>query len=258
MIEAITTANTGLDASQEQLDTSSNNLANLNTTGFKANRVLFQDLLYTTLQAGSATDPTSTQLGRGVKLSSTDKLFGEGALTNTGNPLNVAINGNGFFQVRLPDGSTAYTRAGNFVVNSDGQLVTSDGNFLVPPITVPTNYTAITIGTDGTVSVMVPGSLTPRTVGQITLVNFANPPGLVSVGNNLFAASPASGSPVVSVPGQGGTGILQQGFLEGSNVNPTTELANLLVAQQSFVANSQAIIAANDMLLTTAELVALT
>ncbi|HEX5270950.1 MAG TPA: flagellar basal-body rod protein FlgG [Gemmataceae bacterium] len=258
MIEAITTSNTGLDASQNQLDTSSNNLANLNTTGFKANRVLFQDLLYTTLNAPSATNPAGTQLGRGVKLSSTDKLFGEGPLQNTGTQTDVAIDGSGFFVVKLPDGSTAYTRAGNFVVNSNGQLVTSDGNFLQPPITVPTNFTAISIATDGTVSVTVPGSSTFQKVGQITLARFANPPGLVSVGNTLFAPSPASGSAVITTPGQTGTGLLRQGFLEGSNVDATTELANLLVAQQTFVANSQAIITANDMLLTTAELVSLT
>ncbi len=258
MIEAIAASNTGLDASQDQLDTAGNNLANLSTTGYKANRVLFQDLLYTTLQAAGLTAPVGTQLGRGVQLSSTDKLFTEGPLENTGNPLNVAINGNGFFQVTLPDGSTAYTRNGSFVVNANGQLVTTDGNFLQPPITVPTNYTGITIAANGTVTVTVPNSLTSRTVGQITLVNFANPPGLTSVGNTLFAASPASGSPVISIPGQAGTGILQQGFLEGSNVNATTELSNLLIAQQTFSANSEAINAANNLLITTTELVSLT
>ena len=252
MIEAITASNTGLDASQDQINTASNNLANLNTTSFKANRTLFQDLLYTTLQQ-------STQLGRGVSLSSTDKLFGEGPLANTGNSLDVAFDGNGFFQVKLPDGSTAYTRNGTFLVNVDGQLVTSDGFLLQPPIRVPTNYTAISIATDGTVSVTTPSS--PNTfqkVGQLTLTRFANPPGLTSIGNTLYAVSPASGSPVTgSVPGQSGSGLLRQGFLESSNVDPNTELTNLLIAQQTFSANSQAIVVANDMLLTTAELVAL-
>jgi flagellar basal-body rod protein FlgG len=258
MIEAITASNSGLDASQDQLDTASNNLANLNTTGFKSNRVLFQDLLYTTLQAAGLRAPVGTQLGRGVKLSSTDKLFGEGPLQNTGNQLDVAIDGNGFFQVSLPDGRTAFTRAGNFVANANGQLVTSDGNFLQPPITLPPNFTAVNIASDGTVSASTPTSGGFQTVGQITLVRFANPPGLTGIGNNLFAASPASGSPITSAAGQGGTGLLRQGFLEGSNVNATTELANLLIAQQSFTANSQAIVAANNMLIATTELVALT
>jgi flagellar basal-body rod protein FlgG len=258
MIEAIATSDTGLDASQSQLDTASNNLANLNTVGFKANRTLFQDLLYTTLETAGPIAPVGTQLGRGVKLSSTDKLFGEGPLQNTGGQTDVAIEGNGFFQVKLADGRTAFTRAGNFLVNANGQFVTSDGNFLQPPITVPTNFTAINIATDGTVSVTTPTSPTFQKVGQITLVQFANPPGLTSIGNNLFAASPASGSPVTGIPGHAGAGLLGQGFLEGSNVNATTELANLLVAQQTFVANSQAIVAANNMLISTTELVALT
>jgi flagellar basal-body rod protein FlgG len=258
MIEAIATSNTGLDASQDQLDTAGNNLANINTTGYKANRDLFQDLLYTTLANASTGSPSSTQLGRGVQLSSTDKLFGEGSLENTGGSTDVAIDGDGLFAVTLPNGGTAYTRAGNFTVNANGQLVTSDGNFLQPPITVPTNYTSITIGTDGTVSVTVPGSSTPQTVGQLTLVRFANEPGLTAVGNNLFTASAASGSPVTSVAGQGGTGLIRQGFLESSNVDPTTELANLIIAQQTFVANSQAIVAANNLLIATTELVSLT
>ena len=258
MILAITTANTGLDASQDQIDTAGNNLANLNTTGYKANRVLFQDLLYLNGPAPTPAGPSGLELGAGVNLSSTDKLFGEGTLTNTGRTLDVAINGSGFFQVKKPDGSIAYTRAGSFQINANGQLVTSDGFIVQPPITVPTNYTAISIGTNGVVEVTTPTQPVFQKVGQLTLARFANPPGLTGVGTNLFVPSSASGSAVIDVPGQGGTGILQQGFLEGSNVDPVTELTNLIVAQQTFAANSQVIVAASELLQATTELVALT
>jgi flagellar basal-body rod protein FlgG len=258
MIEAITTSNTGLDASQADLDTTSNNLANLNTISFKANRALFQDLIYVGEHTAPPGVPAFTQLGRGVLLSTTDKLFAQGPLQNTGRDLDVAIDGNGFFQITRPDGTTAYTRDGAFIVDSQGHLVTSDGSLVQPSFTIPTNFTAITIAPDGTVSVTTPGSTTFRVVGNLTLVRFANPPGLTSIGNNEYTASPASGQPVISPPGQGGTGLLRQGFLEGSNVDATTELANLLVAQQWFTANSQAIVVANEMLITTTELVALT
>jgi flagellar basal-body rod protein FlgG len=257
MIEAIQASNTGLDASQSSIDTASNNLANVNTTSFKANSILFQDLLYTTTQIAGLTAPAGTQIGRGVQVSSTDKRFGQGPLQSTGTALDVAIEGQGFFKVKRPDSSIAYTRSGTFQVSSTGQLVTSDGFLLQPPITVPTNFTSISIGTDGTVSVTTPSSATLQKVGQITLTRFANPPGLISVGNTLYSASPASGSPVTAVPGQGGTGLLRQGFLEGSNVDAATELTNLLIAQQTFSANSQAIVVANEMLTTTAELVSL-
>jgi flagellar basal-body rod protein FlgG len=169
----------------------------------------------------------------------------------------VAIDGPGFFQVKLPDGSTVYTRDGTFRIDPSGRLVTSAGFIVQPPITVPTNFTSINIGPGGTVTVTTADApSTPRTVGQITLARFANPPGLTALGNNLFAASPASGRPVISAPEQSGTGALRQGFLEGSNVDATTELANLLVAQQYFTSNSQAIIVANEMLQTTVALIA--
>jgi flagellar basal-body rod protein FlgG len=259
MIEAITTANTGLDASQTFLDSTGNNLANLNTTAFKSSRTLFQDLLYVTTVFPGLFAPAGAQIGRGVEVSSNDRQFTQGTLINTGQQLDVAIDGAGFFQVLRPDGTTAYTRDGTLSVDPTGRLVTADGLLLQPPITVPTNFTSISIGTNGTVQVLTPNSPnTPITVGQITLANFANPPGLVSLGGNLFAASPASGSPVVGVPGTSGFGVLRQGFLEGSNVNAASELTNLLIAQQTFVANSQTVVVANEMLLTTAELVALT
>jgi flagellar basal-body rod protein FlgG len=257
MIEAVSTSITGLDASQSMLDASSNNLANLNTTSFKSNRVLFQDLIYVSDQIPGLREPAGTQVGRGVALSSTDKQFGQGPLINTGVSLDVAIDGAGFFQIKLPDGTTVYTRNGSFRIDTQGRLVTSDGFVVQPPITVPANFTSITIAPGGTVTVTTADQPnTPRTVGQITLVRFANPPGLTALGNNLYAASTASGQPVKSAPEQGGTGALRQGFLEGSNVDATTELANLLVAQQYFASNSQAVIVENEMLQTTVALIA--
>ena len=260
MIEAISTSNTGLNASQQQLNTTGNNLANLNTTGFKANLTTFQDLIYTTLAtpvaAGKTVSPPGgTQIGQGVMTSSTDKQFTQGPLESTGQPYNVAIDGNGFFQVTGPGGAVYYTRDGTFQINSTGRLVTANGHIVQPPIVVPANATSVTIGTDGTVSVLTPGSSTPKVVGQLTLVRFANPPGLNSEGNNLFTATSSSGSPVTGTPGQSGSGLLRQGFLEGSNVDPTTELANLLIAQQWFVANSHGVQVASQMLSDTTDLV---
>jgi flagellar basal-body rod protein FlgG len=264
MIEAIYTSDTGVIASQGFLDVTSNNLANLNTTAFKENQVRFQDLFYNTLSAAGhsaavGSPPVATQLGHGVQISSTAKSFTEGPLENTGLPLDLAINGNGFFQLSVPGGGVRYTRDGTFHLDPTGRLVSAQGFLLQPPITVPPGTTQITVGTDGTVTVFTQSApSTPRVIGQITLVTFANPQGLIAVGNNQFAASPNSGSPVTAVPGTGGTGTIQQGFLEGSNVDVTTELTNLLIAQQTFVFNSEAIQIASQMLLTTAELVSLT
>jgi flagellar basal-body rod protein FlgG len=260
MIEGIYTSDTGLIASQQALDVTSNNLANLNTTGFKLNQVRFQDLIYTTIQqpgptAAPGSSPTGTQLGHGVVLSSTAKSFTQGPLANTGVPLDLAVSGNGFFKLALPGGGVVYTRDGSFQLDSMGRIVSAQGFLLQPTITVPPGTTSISVGTDGTVTAFV--GATPQVVGQITLTLFVNPPGLTAVGNNQFAASSSSGSPVTVTPGQNGAGIIEQGFLEGSNVNPTTELTNLLIAQQTFVFNSEAIQIASQMLLTTAELVAL-
>ncbi len=232
MIEAISASTTGLSAAQTLLDVTSNNLANINTTGFKTAGVGFQD---------------------GVAVASTDRSFAQGPLQSTGNPLDVAIQGNGFFQVVRPDGSAAFTRDGSFRLDATGRLVTADGSLVQPPITVPPGTTSITVGADGTVTAAVGGS--SQVLGRLTLVQFPNAPGLIGLGGNLYAASAASGSPAAAVPGQGGTGTLVQGFVEGSNVNPTTELVNLLIAQQTFVANSQAIIASNQMLTDTVGLV---
>jgi flagellar basal-body rod protein FlgG len=255
LFQALNTSNTGVNASQDLLNTAGNNLANLNTTAFKANQVSFQDLFYATLAAvgvsrqGPSPD-VPTQSGYGVLLASTSKSFTQGPLQSTGNPLDVALNGPGFFQVTLPDGSTAYTRTGTFVVNANGRLVTSDGNLLQPPIVIPAGTTSINIASDGTVTVFTAASPnTPTTVGQITLTRFVNPPGLTAIGTNLYRASANSGSPTTSVAGQNGTGTLNQGFLEGSNVDATTELTNLLIAQQSFVFNAQALTVEDQMLL---------
>jgi flagellar basal-body rod protein FlgG len=252
LIAAIAAGNTGLNANQSQLDTAGNNLANLNTTSFKANQVQFQDLFYVTLNYPTFPAPVGEQLGAGVRLSSTSKQFTQGPLENTGQQLDVAIDGNGFFQVLRPDGSTAFTRNGTFQVAPTGQLRTADGFLLQPAIFIPPNASQINIATNGTVTVVVGG--VTQTLGQITLVDFANPPGLTAVGTNLYLASEASGKPVTSGPGTGGTGLLRQGFLEGSNVDAATELTNLLIAQQSFVFNSQAITVANQMLQSTAAL----
>jgi len=251
MMRALWTAASGLEAQQFSMDVLSNNLANTNTTAFAANQVSFQDLFSAAIAGPSAAG--SLQLGRGVLVSATNKTFAQGPLQNTGGPLDVAIEGNGFFQVTQADGAAAYTRDGSFQVDAGGRLVTAAGLPVQPAIVVPPGATSISIATDGTVTATIAGS--PRTVGQLTLIRFPNPPGLTSLGGNLYAASAASGNPTTAVPGQGGTGTLVQGFLEGSNVNPTTELVNLLIAQQTFAANSQAIVAANQMLIDTVGLV---
>jgi flagellar basal-body rod protein FlgG len=260
MIQGISASTTGLNASQTLLDVTSNNLANLNTTGFKTSQVGFQDLFYATLSGvGTAGGPGAsaavpTQVGLGVRVSSTAKSFAQGPLQNTGNPLDVAIEGNGFFQVTRPDGTTAFTRDGTFRVDANGQLVTADGSLVQPAITFPPGTTSITIGADGAVTAVVNGTATP--VGELTLANFPNPPGLTPLGNNFYAASAASGNATTATPGQTGTGTLVQGFLEGSNVNPATELTNLLIAQATFAANSRAVVVENQMLTDTVSLIA--
>jgi flagellar basal-body rod protein FlgG len=252
MIEAISTSNTGLNAAQTLLDVTGNNLANINTTGFKAGGVGFQDLLSVALTGPGAASP-GLQVGTGVAVASTDKSFAQGPLQNTGNPLDVAIQGSGFFQVARPDGSVAFTRDGSFRLDSSGRLVTADGLLLQPPIVVPPGTNSISVAADGTVTALAGNST--QVLGRLTLVRFPNAPGLIGLGSNLYAASAASGGPATSVPGLGATGTLAQGFLEGSNVNPTTELVNLLIAQQTFAANSQAIVAENQMLTDTVSLV---
>ncbi len=245
-------AKTGLDAQQTRMAVISNNLANVNTTGFKKDRAMFDDLMYQNIrQVGGDTTqniqaPTGTSLGTGVKTVSTEKVHSQGNVQQTGNSLDVAINGRGFLQVLMPNGDTNYTRDGSLKLDSTGQLVTSGGLPLNAGITVPATAESITIGTDGTVSATIAG-LTQQ-LGQIQTANFINPTGLQAVGDNLYRESAASGAPIVGTPGSGEYGTLNQGSLETSNVNVVEELVNMIEAQRAYEMNSKAISTADQML----------
>jgi flagellar basal-body rod protein FlgG len=246
-------AKTGLDAQQTRMNVISNNLANVNTTGFKRDRAVFEDLLYQNIrQAGGQTStntqaPTGLMLGTGVRIVATEKLNVQGNMINSQNPLDVAISGEGHFQVTQPDGTTAYTRDGGFKVSATGQLVTSAGSPLVPAITIPREASTITIGRDGTVSVELNTS-GQSVLGQITIARFLNPAGLMAVGQNLLKETPASGAPTVGAPGTGGAGNLMQGTLEASNVNVVEEMVNMIETQRAYEINSKAISAVDGML----------
>ncbi|MDE2570977.1 MAG: flagellar basal-body rod protein FlgG [bacterium] len=260
MMRALYTAATGMIAQQFNMDTISNNLANINTTGFKGNQARFQDLIYETLRApgspvGGSVVPTGEDVGLGVKVASSEKTFTQGSLQQTSNPLDVAIEGDGFFQVTTPDGTAAYTRDGSFKRDQNGTLVTSDGYILSPQITVPQNATQVSIGADGTVTALIPGSQQPQTLGQVTLVRFTNAAGLSPSGKNLFRQTGASGAPVISQPGINGAGTLQQGFLENSNVQVVNQIVNMIVAQRAYEANSKAIATSDQMLSTAVSMV---
>jgi len=244
------------------VDNTANNLANLNTTGFKRSQVAFQDLIYLNLlQPGTqlfqgTPVPTGLQIGSGVRVAGNSKVFVEGTLNNTANPLDLAIEGDGFFQVTVNDGTLRYTRDGTFRLNAQGQLVTSDGYLLTPNITIPNDAQSISIGTDGTVSVVTATNpTTATTVGQIQLARFPNPAGLSAEGRNLYNQTGASGTAITSPPGTNGTGVVQQGFLEGSNVNVVTELVNLLLAQRGYEFNTRAVRVSDEMLQATTDLV---
>jgi flagellar basal-body rod protein FlgG len=261
MLQAVYTGTTGLNASQTLLDATGNNLANTNTTGFKTSEVGFEDLIYANLSppGGTAFDdqflPGSVQVGVGTALASTASIFTQGPIQQTGDTLDVAIQGNGLFQVALPDGTTGYTRDGAFQLDGNGRLVTQDGNLVIPTITIPPGSRSITISADGTVTALTPDSPNvPVRLGQLTLARFVNTAGLLRVGDNTFIEGPASGPAVVATPGQNGLGTLRQGALEGSNVNVTTELVNLLIAQRSFSFNAEAIRISAEMLQSAAEL----
>jgi len=260
MMRALFTAATGMMAQQFNMDVISNNLANVNTVGFKSARADFQDLLYQQIQAAGATvsqgaqSPTGIQVGLGVRTASTETMFGEGEMQTTNNPLDAAIEGDGFYQVLLPDGTTGYSRDGSFKMNSQGQLVNSTGYALQPEIVIPSNATNITIGTDGTVSANVGGQVNPTTLGQITLARFVNNAGLTSIGGNLFKPSAASGDAQVGTAGSAGYGTLQQDTLEMSNVSIVNEMVNMIVAQRAYEVNSKAIQACDDMLNTANQL----
>jgi flagellar basal-body rod protein FlgG len=262
MLRAFSTAATGMIAQQMIVDAIANNLANINTVGFKRTQVDFQDLMYVKLQepgtevAAGVTAPSGMEIGSGVRPASTLKVFTQGEAENTGRNLDVAIEGDGFFQVGLPGGVTRYTRDGSLRVNANGTLVTSSGYAIQPSITIPPDARNVSIGKDGTVTIFVGASSSPQSAGQITLVRFANPSGLSSEGGNLLADTSASGPPLTGNPGENGYGVLQQGFLEKSNVQMVTELVNLINAQRAYEINSRAIKAGDDMLTTTNRLIA--
>jgi flagellar basal-body rod protein FlgG len=261
MMRSLYSAATGMVAQQYNMDTISNNLANVDTAGFKGNFARFQDLIYQNIQSpgapvGPSVVPVGQQVGLGVQVGSSEKIFTQGSLFQTGNQLDTAIEGDGFFQITLPDGTTAYTRDGSFKQDANGSVVTADGYFLQPNITIPQNAIpgTLTIGQDGTVSVSVPGSAQPQQLGQITLARFVNNAGLNAVGQNLYTQTAASGPPIVSQPGLNGAGELQGGYLENSNVQIVNEIVNMIVAQRAYEANSKAIGAADQMLQTAVNL----
>jgi len=254
MNSALWVAKTGLDAQATRMTVISNNLANVATTGFKRGRAAFEDLLYQTVrQAGGQTSeqtqaPTGLTLGTGVRVVATDRQFAQGNLQQTNNPLDLAVNGRGFFQVTLPDGTTAYTRDGGFQVDSQGQLVTNGGFQVSPGITIPEGTQNVTIGADGTVSVRLAGESAMQQIGSLTLADFVNPAGLQSQGENLYVETAASGAPQTGTPGLNGLGRIVQGSLESSNVNVVEELVNMIETQRAYEMNSKAISTTDQML----------
>lgn len=256
MMRSLWTAASGMSAQQFNIDTIANNIANVNTLGFKKSRVDFQDLLYQKLRfAGSPVTegsqiPTGIEIGHGVRPVATQKIFTQGTFKQTDNPYDVVIEGEGFFRVQLPDGTEAYTRDGAFKTDSEGRLVTSDGFPLVDDIVIPPEAVSVSIATDGTVTAMVRGSDEPVPLGEIQLVLFVNPAGLSSYGRNLYLATAASGPPQLGEPGLDGRGFLAQGFLEYSNVEIVEEMVNMIISQRAYESNSKAIQASDDMLQT--------
>ncbi|WP_369018420.1 flagellar basal-body rod protein FlgG [Thermatribacter velox] len=253
-MRALWTAATGMQAKQLDIDVIANNLANINTTGFKKSRVDFQDLMYQTVRVKGAPNtqenqiPTGIEVGLGVRPAAVQKLFFPGDAYETGNPLDIAIEGDGFFQVLLADGTIGYTRDGSFKLDAQGRIVTSDGFPLEPPITVPQDAESITIGQDGTVTAKIAGETEPQELGVIELARFINPAGLQSIGRNLYVATVASGEPQVGTPGFDGLGTLAQGFLETSNVQVVEEMVRMISAQRAYEINSKAISVADEMM----------
>jgi flagellar basal-body rod protein FlgG len=254
MTPALWAAKTGLDAQQTRMTVTSNNLANVSTTGFKKSRGVFEDLIYQNLrQVGASTSqdtqaPSGLSLGTGVRVVATQKMFTQGSLNQSGNALDVAIQGRGFFQILLPDGSLGYTRDGSFQMDSQGQLVTSSGYVVQPGITIPANSLSISIGSDGTVSALAAGQSAPTQIGTLQVTDFVNPAGLQPRGENLFMESAASGTAQSGTPGLSGLGTLAQGALEGSNVNVVEELVSMIETQRAYEMNSKAIATADKML----------
>jgi flagellar basal-body rod protein FlgG len=254
MNSALWAAKTGLDAQQTRMSVVSHNLANVSTTGFKKDRAVFEDLLYQNVkQVGAATSqdttsPTGLNLGTGVRIVATEKNYTQGGMNNTGNSLDVAINGRGFFQVLMPDGSFTYTRDGSFKTSAEGELVTASGYRVQPAISIPSGAQSISIGADGVVSAQIAGQTTPTQIGTLQLTDFVNPAGLQPRGENLLVESAASGPAQSSTPGLNGLGALQQGFLEGSNVNVVEELVTMIETQRAYEMNSKAISTTDQML----------
>lgn len=254
MMRSLWISKTGMEAQQLKLDNISHNLANVSTNGFKRENVVFEDLIHQNLrQAGAAsTDqtqlPTGLQVGLGVRPVATTRSFTQGNLLQTGNTLDLAVRGNGFFQITMPDGTTGYTRDGSFQVDANGQLVTNNGYPVQPGITIPANAQTVTVGSDGTVSAQVPGQALPQTVGQIQLASFVNPAGLEPRGMNLFAETAASGAPNAGAPDSNGLGAVEQGFVETSNVNVVEELVSMIQTQRAYELNSKAISTSDQML----------
>ena len=254
MLRSLSIAKTGLEAQQTQLDTITHNLANVATNGYKRSRAVFEDLMYQNMrQAGAPSTeqtqlPTGLQLGSGVRPVATVRNFSQGGLTQTGNQLDLAINGQGFFQVSMPDGTTAYTRDGALQVDAQGQLVTANGYTLSPSITVPANAQSITIGRDGVISATLPNATAPQQLGQLQLAGFMNPAGLEPRGGNLFTETAASGNAQTGNPGASGLGVVHQGAVEGSNVNVVEELVAMIQTQRAYEINSKAIQTSDQML----------
>jgi flagellar basal-body rod protein FlgG len=254
MIRSLWISKTGMEAQQTQLDTIAHNLANVGSNGFKRGHVVFEDLIYQNLrQAGAASSeqtqlPTGLQVGLGVRPVATSRIFSQGNLQSTTNNLDVAIKGNGFFQIQMPDGTVGYTRDGSFQVDPNGQLVTNSGYVVQPGITIPANAQSVTIAQDGTVTASMPGQAAPQNIGQLQLASFVNPAGLDPLGSNLFAETAASGGPSTGSPQSNGLGALQQGYVETSNVNVVEELVSMIQTQRAYEMNSKAIQTSDQML----------
>jgi flagellar basal-body rod protein FlgG len=256
-MRALSTAATGMAAQEMNVEVISNNIANMNTIGYKAQRAEFQDLLYQNVERmGSQSSdtgtivPTGVQVGSGVKPDAVYRITSQGSLTQTSNPLDLAINGAGYFQVLMPSGETAYTRAGNFSVSATGQIVTSNGYTVLPQITIPQTATSVSISASGLVQVTIPGQTAPQTVGQMQLASFFNVAGLDAQGSNLFLASSASGPAVIGAPTSTNYGSIQQGYTEASNVDAVSEITNLISAQRAYEMNSKVVTSADQMLQT--------
>ena len=254
MFSSLWVAKTGLDAQQTRMDVVSHNLANANTTGFKSSRASFQDLVYQNLRqpGGQTTEqtnaPSGLMLGTGVRVVGSEKLFTQGNIEQTGNSLDLAIQGRGFLQVTQPDGTIAYTRDGSLHMDQNGQVVTANGYAIDPAISIPANAQSITIGSDGTVSVSLPGQAAPQQVGTVQLADFINPAGLQPNGDNLYLETASSGSPQIGQPGLNGLGTLAQGALESSNVNVVEQMVDMIQTQRTYEMNSKAVSAADSML----------